>query len=160
MAAPKILEPTPAEHHWIAKNNELAGRVAQEYGHEVRAGDVLVPTILDSTWARWMAERTAADDPNVYINACGIAFGWYLVDRLRLEWKVVQDSRGTEMAVWGRDGDILVFPPNLVGKRFSIGTTTFFAEVAQHTEEAVARLRSEGQARAAKRGFGRFLGRG
>jgi hypothetical protein len=159
MAGQKILEPTPAEHHWVAGNNELAGKIAQGYGHEVRAGDVLAPTVLDRAWDRWMSERDPADDPNPYINAFGTALGWYLVDRLELEWKVVKDDAGTEMAVWSRAGDLLVFPANLVAKRFSAGTTSFFADVAQQTEDAVARVRTEGAPPPQKRGIGRFFGR-
>ena len=106
-----------------------------------------------------MSERDHGDDPNVFINAFGIAFGWYLVDRLELEWKVVQDKDGTEIAVWGRDGNILVFPPNLVGKRFSAGTTSFFADVAKQTEDAVVQVRAQPPAPPKQRGFGRFFGR-
>ena len=82
------------------------------------------------------------DDANVYINAFGVAFGSYLVERLGLVWRVVDDEYGTEMAVWGHDGDILVFPPNLVGKRYVSRQMRFFADVATAIEEQVASIRS------------------
>ena len=60
------------------------------------------------------------------------------------------------MAVWGQVGDVLVFPPNLVGKRYVEGTTTFFADVAAKTEESVTRIRAQvGDGKPS--GLGRFF---
>lgn len=155
----KVIEPTPAEHHWVAAGNELAGKIAQEYGHDVRVGDVLAPEVLDRIWAKWLDDRDPNEDPNPYINAFGLAFGWYLVDTLGLEWKVVKDGSGTEIAVWGREGNVLVFPPNLVGKRFGAGTSSFFVDVARQTEAAVAEVRSRAAAPEPKGARWRFFRR-
>ena len=157
---PKVIEPTAAEHHWVAAGNALAGKIAQEYGHYVRAGDVIAPSVLDNIWARWLIDRDPNEDPNPYINAFGLAFGWYLVDTLAMEWRVVQNREGTEIAVWGREGDVLVFPPNLVGKRFVVGTTSFFVDVARQTEETVAEVRSNTATPVTKSGLGRLFRRG
>lgn len=140
----KITELNPSERQWVASNIELAGEIAKAYGLAVEPGDRLDPQVLDTAWAAWLTDPERGDeDPNPYINAFGLAFGDYLLERLGLEWRVVEDRQGTEMAVWGKEGDVLVFPPNLVGKRYVAGTTSFFAEVAATTEESVTRVRAE-----------------
>ena len=140
----KITDLSPSEQQWVADNIELAGEIAKTYGLAAEPGNRLDPEMLDTAWAAWLAGHDRGkEDPNQYVNAFGVAFGAYLVDRLGLEWKIVEDEYGTEMAVWGREGDILVFPPNLVGKRYVEGTTTFFADVAAKTEDSVTRVRAQ-----------------
>lgn len=144
MGQQKITDLTPGEQDWIARNLAKAGEVAERYGLGPDAESRLGPATLDRAWAAWLAEhQRGADDPNSIINAFGIALGQHFVDRLGLEWKVVQDDQGTEMAVWGRAGDVLVFPPNLVGKRYASGVTTFFEEVATQTEATVTEVRAK-----------------
>jgi len=140
--AQRITDLNDSERKWVRGNFELAGAIAQAYGLPVEPGDPLDPRTLDAAWAAWFGgQDRGTDDPNTYINAFGIALGQYLVDRLGLEWRVVQDEAGTEMAVWGKVGDVLVFPPNLVGKRYVAGTTQFFASVAAQIEERVRHVR-------------------
>jgi hypothetical protein len=71
---------------------------------------------LDALWAASLAEPDPVIDTNTLINAVGLAFGQHLVDRLGVRWVVVTDECGTEAAHEPR-GDLLMFPPNLVGKR-------------------------------------------
>jgi hypothetical protein len=150
----KISDLNPSEHQWVVSNIELAGEVAKAYGLPVEPGDRLNPQVLDTAWLA--DEARGEEDPNPYINAFGCAFGAHLVEHLGLEWKVVEDKHGTEMAVWGREGDVLVFPPNLVGKRYVEGTKTFFADVAAKTEESVTRIRAQsGDSKPS--GLGRFF---
>jgi hypothetical protein len=155
-----IADLNDAERQWVAGNVELAGRIAESVGLDVTPGQILGPDPLDA-WAAWLAGHTRGEeDPNPYINAFGLAFGAYLVDRLGFEWKVVSDKDGTEMAVWGREGDILVFPPNLVGKRYVAGTQRFFADVAANTEAQVGRVRAQAADAGPKSGgLGRFFRR-
>lgn len=76
------------------------------------------------------------------INALGMALGQYLVDRLGLDWKLVEDEYGTEVAVHGQPGDVLVFPPNLVAKRLETRTVGFFEPVAGQIERQLGELRA------------------
>lgn len=151
----QISELSASEQQWVDGNVELAREIAKTAGLEVER--VLDPQTLDIAWAGWLAGHARGEeDPNPYINAFGLALGAYLVDRLGLEWKVVQDEHGTEIAVWGREGNILVFPPNLVGKRYVAETTTFFADVAAKTEEQVSNVRAEACDKK-RSGISRFL---
>jgi hypothetical protein len=53
------------------------------------------PDAPDAAWAARLAGHARGqEDPNPYINAFGLAFGAYLVDRLGLAWKVVSDKDG------------------------------------------------------------------
>ncbi len=53
-------------------------------------------------------------------------------------WVVVSDEQGTEIAVLREPGEVLVFPPNLVAKRYVDGTPSFFRKVFNDTERALA----------------------
>ena len=84
---------------------------------------------------------------------------FHVYDDRGLEWKVVQDEGGTEMAVWGKVGDVLVFPANLVGKRYVARTTDFFEGIASQISDRVRQV--QGQSPAEPRsGVGRFFRRG
>jgi hypothetical protein len=84
-----------------------------------------------------------SEDPNPVINAFGIAFGQYLVDQLQMTWVVASDQHGTEMAVHGQPGDILVYPPNLVAKRYTARETVFFAALFTEFQSQIKIVRSQ-----------------
>jgi hypothetical protein len=155
----RISDPSPSERAWVTANVELAGEIAKTYGLPVERGDSLDPATLDAAWTAWLgSHERGAEDPNPYINAFGMSLGQHLVDRLGLEWKVVEDEGGTEMAVWGEAGDILVFPPNLVAKRYVAGTTDFFAAIATQIQDTAGKVRKEVSAEP-RPGIGRFFRR-
>ena len=47
------------------------------------------------------------------------------VDDLGLAWVVATDEHGTEIAVHGEPGDVLIYPTNLVAKRWTSGEDRF-----------------------------------
>ena len=133
----KIEAPTDTERDWVRANVELARDLT---------GGELTPEALDAAYARWLEQwlttpEDQRDDPNLYVNAFGLGFGQLLVDELGLEWAVVSDELGTEIAVHGQPGDVLVFPPNLVGKRLESGETGFFAPLFAAIRGRVTELR-------------------
>lgn len=141
----KVMELNAAEQAWLRDNAALARIVAEEAGCSLPESDRAIdPGTLDTAWANWMNHHDPSgdDDGNIYINAFGVAFGSYLVERLGLVWRVVEDEHGTEMAVWAREGDVLIFPPNLVAKRYVSRELRFFAAVAAATEQQVANIRA------------------
>lgn len=104
------------------------------------------PAALDDAYAAWFQDWSGQapgeqEDPNVFVNAFGLAFGQYLVDTLKLGWAVATDEHGTEIAVHGQPGDVLVFPPNLVAKRFERSETQFFQPVYEEMRRQVEALR-------------------
>jgi hypothetical protein len=120
----KILEPTAAEKEWLRQNLENIRNLLVQLDTDLASQNPL--KALDVAFGSWMSDRDKVVDPNSMINAFGIGFGQHLVDNLSLRWAVVSDAQGTEMAVHGQPGDILIFPANFVAKRFTAGETTFF----------------------------------
>jgi hypothetical protein len=59
------------------------------------------------------------------VHVVGLAFGQRLVDDLGMRWVVASDEYGTEMAVHHPLGDTLVYPANLVAKRWESRETGF-----------------------------------
>jgi hypothetical protein len=132
-----IEPPNDAEAEWV-RTNVMGVREA--------AGGEASPAQIDELYAGWFEEWTAKpeedrEDPNPMINAFGLAFGQVLVDELGLDWAVVTDKYGTEIAVHGQPGDLLVFPPNLVAKRFERGETHFLQPIYQEIAAQVAERR-------------------
>jgi len=117
----KIESPNAGELRWLDENlNRLREFAEKPAGHHFSLSE------LDGVFRDWIASRRADEDPNPMINAFGTAFGQYLVDRLSMAWSVLTDEHGTEMAVCGQPGDVLVFPPNFVAKRFAAKEVGFF----------------------------------
>lgn len=141
---PDIQQPNEAELEWVADNLGLARELVA--AHTGASSDRLELPALDASYAAWFDDWSRQpegerDDPNVFINAYGIAFGQHLVDTLDLRWAIVTDEHGTEIAVHGQPGDVLVFPPNLVAKRFERGETDFFQPVYDGIRSQVEELR-------------------
>jgi hypothetical protein len=138
MTEQKIEPPNESELAWVQAHVDAI--------KEATGGDTSVQT-LDDLYAEWYEHWAAApeesrEDPNDMINAVGLAFGDALVKGVGLEWAVVTDEHGTEIAVHGQPGDILVFPPNLVAKRFERGETRFLQMVYDGIAREVDDLRA------------------
>ena len=117
----KIESPNAGELRWLDENlNRLREFMKKPADHRFTLPE------LDGAFRDWTASRHAGEDPNPMINAFGTAFGQYLVDHLSMTWSVVTDEHGTEMAVCSQPGNVLVFPPNFVAKRFVAKETGFF----------------------------------
>lgn len=138
--APQFAELNASEREWIAKNLAATREMIVAFGDE--SGEP-APAILDAAFADWMSRHDFdSEDPNPVINAFGIAFGQYLADQLALEWTVATDEHGTELAVHGQPGDILIYPGNLVAKRYMDRTTGFFVSLYEQFREQIERLRT------------------
>lgn len=86
----------------------------------------------DAAYARWLsADQATREDPNLVINRVGAGFGEHLRARLPLRWVVVSDVWGTDLALHGQPGDVVLVPMSMVGKRWSEGVTGFLPELAE-----------------------------
>ena len=137
----KIEEPNQAEKDWIEENlaraRELVGKT-EEMAIELED--------LDDAFSRWLdAHDPQKEDPNPFINAFGIAFGQHLVNQLGLKWVVVIDDQGTEIAVHGQPGDVLVFPPNFVSKRYLAKQKNFFSSFYPEMRKDIETIRQYGK---------------
>ncbi|MFT3697487.1 MAG: DUF3806 domain-containing protein [Kofleriaceae bacterium] len=115
---PTFQQPNESELAWIANNVARATEMARKYGG------------LDDVWTSFSgALRASGDDPNTVINMVGIAIGQQLVDALGLSWVIATDEYGTELAVYREANNVLVYPCNLVAKRWQSGETNFIEPI-------------------------------
>jgi hypothetical protein len=144
--AQQILEINDSESKWIGDNLQTTKNILQIVLGEER-DDWLTPAHLDAAYSAWLSiHQRGVGDPNPMINAFGIAFGQYLVDIVGLEWKAVSDDYGTEIAVYGKPGNIIVFPTNLVAKRYEKNETGFFEPLFTNLNAQIEKvLRANGQ---------------
>ena len=137
----KYLELNQNERDWVEKNlTAVKGIVQSTLGAD--DPDWLRPKNLDVAYKTWYSNhQRGSEDPNPLINAFGIAFGEYLIDNLDLRWILVKEKRTTEIALHGEPGEILLFPPNLVAKRYQEGITDFFEPLSLEIEKQIKEVR-------------------
>jgi hypothetical protein len=139
---PRCLDLTDAEGEWIGGRLDELMDFAQASGVANEYARVLTPEQLDQVWAVCLAALDPEqDDVNALVNAFGVGLGDWLVRRLDFVWKVAQDETTIQIAVLGQPGNMLVYPTDLVAKRYQAGETQFFADVAAEAECLVARAR-------------------
>jgi hypothetical protein len=128
---------TAAEHTWLDAQLAAAERFVADYGsHRTLPG----LESLDHAWASWLDRQNVdPEDPNTVINAVGVAFGHSLVES-GFEWVIATDEAGSDLAVYALPGsvDVLVYPANVVAKRYERRESTFLQAVH---DEIVARVR-------------------
>lgn len=107
---------TPAESDWISAQLSIAAALARAY-----TGDSEEPPSLDrldSTWLAWQRDQSPSKpDANSVVNGLGIAFGKHLAAALQLDWSIVTDEYGTDLAVFGEPGAVTFFPASMIAKR-------------------------------------------
>jgi hypothetical protein len=137
----KILDLNQNEREWVHNNlTAVKGIVQSTLGGE--EADWLNPIFLDQAYKAWYSNhKRGSEDPNPLINAFGIAFGEYLIRELGFEWKLVKEKRTTEIAVYGETGNIILFPPNLVAKRYEKGIVDFFEPLFSEIKNKVVEVR-------------------
>jgi hypothetical protein len=125
----RIEDLNDAEREWLASCINGVRQLITAYS-PADAARPLDAGVLDRTYAAWLATGEADTDRiNQVINAIGFAFGQVLVDAAGFRWVVATDQHGCEMALLalpGR-GDVLVYPSNMVAKRWQSRETGFLA---------------------------------
>ncbi|MCW2603862.1 MAG: hypothetical protein JWN61_1997 [Pseudonocardiales bacterium] len=107
--------PNPAEQEWIADNLSRLRSDGVDIDDAASLG-----AHFDRAYREWAAfPSPLREDPNDAINRIGIGVGEHIRRRTGLEWAIATDEYGTELALVGQPGDVLIFPPNLVAKRWS-----------------------------------------
>jgi hypothetical protein len=107
---------TAAESEWIATQLATAAALARAYTGESEDPPSL--DRLDATWRAWRHDSSSSrPDSNAVVNSLGIAFGNHLAAALTLDWAIVTDEFGTDLAVFGEPGAVTFFPANMIAKR-------------------------------------------
>jgi hypothetical protein len=141
---PRFEDLNDGEREWLASCIGFAGQLVAAYS-PADAGRPLTAAALDRTWAAFVATGdTDTDRINGVVNAVGFAFGQLLVEATGFAWVVATDQYGTELALRalpGR-GDVLVYPTNMVAKRWPSRETGFleplFGVITQQVRDVQA----------------------
>jgi Domain of unknown function (DUF3806) len=111
-----VLEPlTTAEVDWVRSS------IAELGEQDVRFGDIDdLGRHYDEMLNAWIRlDESHRPDPNAIINQIGLAFGQYVADQAKLDWTVATDAHGTEIALHRQRGNMLIYPTDLVSKRWA-----------------------------------------
>ena len=137
---PKTEPLTEREEAWVAEQARRARSFVAEQLPDA-AGAPLTPEVLDRAYAAWMA-KTPLDVTlvNGVVNAVGVAFGAFLAEACGFSWVIATDQYGTELALLALPGtaDVLVFPANLVAKRWERRETGFLVPLFDNISRQVA----------------------
>ena len=134
---------TDAEWAWLVAQERAAEQFLADYG-SARFPPGLAA--FDHAWASWM-QRQEVDpgDPNPIINAVGAMIGQRLADYLDgFDWVIATDDEGTDLAVAGSPGgsNVLIYPANVVAKRYESRETWFLQSVYAGIVADVGQLRA------------------
>jgi hypothetical protein len=132
---------SPAESEWVQAQLATAVALARAY----TGGSEDPPSLarLDSTWLAWRHDSSPSrPDPNSIVNGLGIAFGKHLAAALGLDWAIVTDDYGTDLAVFGEPGAVTFFPANMIAKRLE-EEGPIFTQLHSAAVGSVTQLRSK-----------------
>ena len=138
----KVNAITDVEREWVAGQLAAAGRFVADYGSPRHPAGL---DALDHAWASWLDRQSVdPEDPNTVINAVGVAFGQALVDS-GFAWVIAEDADGTDLAVFCLPGagDVLVYPANLVAKRYEAREQQFLQATHDAILAELAQLREQ-----------------
>ena len=125
---------TDVEQEWVRSQLAAAARFVADYGSRRHAAGL---DALDHAWASWLDRQSVdPEDPNTVINAVGVALGQALVEALDgFTWVIAADADGQNLAIFGLPGagDVLVYPANVVAKRYESREIPFL----QSTHDAI-----------------------
>jgi hypothetical protein len=111
-----VLEPlTSAEVDWVRSS------IAELGEQDVLFGDIDdLGRHYDEMLSAWLRlDESQRPDPNGIINQIGLAFGQFVADQAKLDWTVATDAHGTEIALHRARGNVLIYPTDLVAKRWA-----------------------------------------
>jgi len=125
-------EPTSGELALMASHLDFATR------SNIDISDVSqVAQLYDMLLQHWLnTPDYERPDPNMSITVIGTVFGEHLVRRTSLQWVVAQDAASAELALHGTASNVLVYPANLVAKRWvERADSSFIPQIAHELEQ-------------------------
>jgi hypothetical protein len=126
-----------AEQRWIDDQLKRLRTSGVDLADPVQLG-----AYYDRLLGHWLEAGAGRPDPNPDINLIGIALGEHLRHRTGLQWAVVTDAEGAEIALYGQPGDILIYPTNAVAKRWVAHQAGFLPGFADEVVRSVEEIRS------------------
>jgi hypothetical protein len=132
-----IEAPNQAELDWIGEHLRVLAEAGVDIGDPRQLG-----ARYDALLADWLSmPEPDRPDPNPMINLMGLGLGEHIARRSGLSWVVASDEHGTEIALHGRVGDVLIYPTNAVAKRWVAGEVGFLPGFVEQVLQSVAGFR-------------------
>jgi Domain of unknown function (DUF3806) len=143
-SGPRIEELTPGEVTWLDDQLEVARLLAERYGQSF-AGQPPSALALDGIVSGWLDDDDESRvDINVVVNGVGIALGHHLASAAGLAWVIATDENGTDLALHGQPGDIVVYPANLTAKRLVKGERGFVEPLLREMTRSIEERKAQG----------------
>jgi hypothetical protein len=121
--SPKIEQLTGREVEWRDNQLEIARLLAERYvGQTSGLPDIAA---LDDVIDGWLDDDESRVEINIVINGVGTALGQHVANATDLAWVIATDDHGSDLALHGQPGDIVIFPANATAKRVSAGERRF-----------------------------------
>lgn len=139
---PRLSALTTDEVTWRDQQLQLGSFLVDHYIGETESP----PTIeqLDRCVTAWAVDGQSRINVNTLVNGVGISFGEQLARAAQLEWVIATDAHGSDLALHGEPGDILIFPANAVGKRIAEREIGFVVELYSAFLNRIERRRGLG----------------
>jgi hypothetical protein len=140
-AFPEIEPLTADEVEWVGST---IGALAEQ---DVRIGDIDdLGRHYDELLTGWLRlDESARPDPHGILDQIGLAFGQHIANHTGLEWGVANDQNGPVIALHrpGTAGQVVLYPTDMVTKRWSAQETRVLAPLARATIQAVQDIPDE-----------------
>lgn len=134
-APPAVAELTDAERAWIDAHLNALTAIGI---HDIDG----LGSRYDQQLTEWLgASDSERPDPNEMINRLGVGFGEYVRRASDTRWVIASDQFGTELALHGEPGNILMFPTNMVAKRWVAGEVGALPALASATVRSIEEFR-------------------
>jgi hypothetical protein len=139
---PRIEELSASETAWVEGNLTVLANA------EVQPGDVAaLGALYDAQLTSWLAAPTEErSDPNPLINLIGLGLGEYLRRECGMRWVLATDGHGFEIAIHREPGNVILYPTNIVAKRWVAQERGIIPELAEAMVQSVHRLPGANQA--------------
>jgi hypothetical protein len=122
--------------------------IAEVIEQDVRVNDIDdLGRHYDEMLTGWLRlSESTRPDPHTIVNQIGLAFGQYLADHTGLAWGVATNARGPEIALHrpSTGGGLIIYPTDMVSKRWESGETGVLPPLARATIQAVQELPASG----------------
>lgn len=107
----------PGEVQWRDQQLQVAQILVERY----TGGTDVTLEALDATVSSWLRDDDSRVDVNTFVNGVAIALGEHVARATGLTWVIATDEHGTDLALHGQPGDVLIYPASSVAKRVTAG---------------------------------------
>ena len=145
----EIFAPTAAfelegEHRaWIVERLRVAGALAGKYAGVSVTGELPALELVEQVYQNWRREPPRERESNrSVLEALAAVIGEHLARVPGLRWVIVKDEYGSDYAIYGTPGELLVYPLVTAFKRFEagepLGAVAMVQEITRRWQELSA----------------------